>query len=73
MGVETEMDGVKELHTLRVWMIEYLANGIKPCLKLVVFLHGAILIAPVSCQPLFCYFIHPLATDLHLNPLGIGA
>ena len=49
MGIETEMDGVKELHTLRVWMIEYLANSIKPCLKLVVFLHGAILIAPVSC------------------------
>ena len=49
MGVETEVDGVKELHTLRVWMIEYLANGIQPRLKLVVFLHSAILIAPVSC------------------------
>ena len=48
MGIEAEVDGIEELHTLGVGMVQYLTDRIQPDLELVILLYVTILVPPVS-------------------------
>ena len=73
MGIETEVNGVEELHTLRVGMVQYLTDCIQPDLELVILLDITILVSPVCRQSLLCDLVHAPATYLYLYPLSIGS
>ena len=48
VGIEAEVDGIEELHTLGVGMVQYLTDRIQPDLELVILLYVTILVPPVS-------------------------
>ena len=71
--MQVEVYRIEELHALAVGVIEHLADGVEPDGQLAILLDLVALVAPVGSQSLLCDLVHPLATYLHLDPLGVGA
>ena len=73
VGVEVELDGVEEVHTARLWVVEDFLDGLKPLVEFAfTFLGGlfTIFVFPVGGKALFGNFVHALATNLNFYPLA---
>ena len=72
-GKQVELDGVQEVHSIRLWVVQNLLDGAQPLVELVlvlgIFLLNTVLVFPVSCKSLFGNLVHTVGTYLHLNPL----
>ena len=61
-GKKVQFDGVKEVHSVWLWVVEDFLDGTEPfvqlCLVLRVFLFHTILVLPVSGKTLLCNLVH---------------
>ena len=69
---QIELDGVEEVHSVRLWVVEDFLDGAKPLFQFAfVLLSRAILVFPMSGKALFGNVVHAFASDLHLYPLSL--
>ena len=69
-GEEVELDGVEEVHGVRLWVVEDFLDGVEPVVELCVFAYFTLLVFPVGGEALLRYLVHALRADLHLYPLA---
>ena len=73
-GEEVELDGVEEVHGIRLRVVEDFLDGAQPVVELAIvlasFLIGfvAFLVLPMGGKTLLGHLIHSVGAYLHLNP-----
>ena len=71
-GKKIELDGVEEVHSVRLRVVKDFLDSGEPFVKFVFSLNFclvAFLVFPVCSKSLFCNVIHAARTNLHFYPL----
>ena len=69
---QIQLDGVKEIHCVRLWIIQNFFDGAKPFFQFAfITVVVSVLVFPMGSKTLFSDVVHSFATDLHFNPLTL--
>ena len=71
--IEVELDGIEEVHRIRLRIVQNLLDSAQPVVQLVLILSifATLLVFPVGCKSLFCYLVHAVGADLYLYPASL--
>ena len=74
-GKEVQLDGVEEVHCVRLRVVQDFLDGAEPVVQLVLVLREfgllAVLVFPVGGKALLCHLVHAVRAYLHLNPSSL--
>jgi len=71
---EVQLDGVEEVHGVRLRVVQDFLDGAEPLFQFaLVFLGRSVLVFPVGGKALFGNVVHAFASDLHFYPLALVA
>ena len=69
---QVQFDGVKEIHGIRLWVIQDFFDGTEPFFQFAfIVMTISVFVFPVGCKSLFCNVVHAFTADLYFNPLSL--